>query len=568
MPEPIKDLIVEAVKEILRENKLLAKDMFIEIETPKDTNFGDFSINIAMKLARILKKSPVEIAQWIKELLLAKFRDLKIAGKIKKVEVKSPGFINIFLSEVALYDILQAISKDTEGFTRNNQGSGKKVLIEFVSANPTGPLSIAHARQAAVGDSLANIMNYCGFEVSREYYINDEGNQIKNLGLSLQARYMEILGKTADFPEDGYKGKYLYKLAEILVETVGKKYIDDKSQKAVEFFSDYASSQILENIKEELELFGINFDSWYSQKKQITLDIIKAALSDLKNKGYIYEKDGATWFKSTQFNDDKDRVVIKSDGLMTYLTSDIAYHRLKFERGFDKLVNIWGPDHHGYINRLKAAVGALGHSPDDLSILIIQLATLLRGGKPVVMSTRAGEYITLGELMQEVGRDAARFFFLMRRCDSQLEFDLELAKKHSMENPVYYVQYAHARISGIRKLFNEIAVRGDFGVIKEPLDAAQLCNLVEEESFLIIKKLNSFPDILKNCAECLDPQALSTYLRELAGDFHVFYNKYRIYSEGKENIEKSLARFFLIDAVGRVIALGLKIMRVEAPQEM
>lgn len=236
MPEPIKDLIVEAVKEILRENKLLAKDMFIEIETPKDTNFGDFSINIAMKLARILKKSPVEIAQWIKELLLAKFRDLKIAGKIKKVEVKSPGFINIFLSEVALYDILQAISKDTEGFTRNNQGSGKKVLIEFVSANPTGPLSIAHARQAAVGDSLANIMNYCGFEVSREYYINDEGNQIKNLGLSLQARYMEILGKTADFPEDGYKGKYLYKLAEILVETVGKKYIDDKSQKAVEFF--------------------------------------------------------------------------------------------------------------------------------------------------------------------------------------------------------------------------------------------------------------------------------------------------------------------------------------------
>ncbi|MCG2712021.1 MAG: arginine--tRNA ligase [Candidatus Omnitrophica bacterium] len=568
MPEQLKDLIAKAVKEILRENKLTSNDMLIEIETPKDTKFGDFSINVAMKLARILKKSPVEIAELIKGLLLAKFRDLEIAGKIKKVEVKRPGFINIFLSDVALYDVLRAISKDTEGFARNNLGEGKKVLIEFVSANPTGPLSIAHARQAAVGDSLANIMNFCGFDVSREYYINDEGNQIKNLGLSLQARYMEILGKTVDFPEDGYKGKYLYELAEKLVQSVGERYANDESLQAVEFFSDYAAGQILEQINEELELFGVNFDSWYSQKRQITPDKISAALNDLKSKGYIYEKDGATWFKSTQFNDDKDRVIIKSNGLMTYLSPDIAYHRVKFKRGFDRLINIWGPDHHGYINRLKAAVCALGHSPEDLSILIIQLATLSRGGKPVVMSTRAGEYITLGELMREVGKDAARFFFLMRRCDSQLEFDLELAKKHSMENPVYYVQYAHARISGIRKLFNELAGNGKLGVIKEPLEAARLCELVEDESFLLIRKLNSFPDILKNCAECLDPQGLSTYLRELAGDFHAFYNKYRIYSEGKENIEKSLARFFLIDCVGRVIGLGLRLMRVEAPQEM
>lgn len=568
MPDQFKNLTVQAVKEILQENNLAPEDILIEIDTPKDIKFGDFSLNIAMKLARILKKPPMEIAELIQGLMLKKFKAMAIEEKIKKIEVKRPGFINIFLSNGALYDILKSISKNAEDFARNDQGKGEKVLIEFVSANPTGPLSIAHARQAAVGDCLGNIMNLCGYEVNREYYINDEGNQIKNLGLSLQARYWEILGKTVNFPEDGYKGKYLYDLGEKLVQEVAEKYKDDKSHQAIDFFSEYAANHILEHIKEELALFGVNFDSWYSQKNQIDSQRIKASIQELKNKGYIYEKDGATWFKSTQFKDDKDRVIIKSDGLMTYLTPDIAYHKVKFERGFNKLINIWGPDHHGYINRLKAAVCALGNSPEALSILIIQLATLSRGGKPVVMSTRAGEYITLGELMQEVGRDAARFFFLMRRCDSQLEFDLELAKKHSMENPVYYVQYAHARISGIRKLFTKLAADGELGDIKEPLKDVNLEALSEDEAGSIIKKLNSFSDVLINCCECLDPQSLSTYLRELAGDFHAFYNKYRIYVEGRENLEKSLARFFLIDSVGKVIALGLKIMGVNAPQEM
>ncbi len=568
MPEQLKDLIVKAVKEILSENDFASNGMFVEIETPKDTKFGDFSLNIAMKLARTLKKNPLEIARLIQGLLVEKFREMDIDGKIEKVEIKRPGFINIFLSKEALYDVLRAINKDTEGFARNNLGSGKKVLIEFVSANPTGPLSIAHARQAAVGDSLANILEFSGFDVSREYYINDEGNQIKNLGLSLKARYLQALGKTVDLPEDGYRGEYLCELAEKLIREIGDKYAGDESPQSVEFFSNYAAGKILDHIREELDVFGVNFDSWYSQKNQITQDRIAAALSALKSKGYIFEKDGATWFKSTEFGDDKDRVIIKSDGLLTYLTPDIAYHRVKFERGFDKLINIWGPDHHGYINRLKAAVCALGHSPEDLSILIIQLATLSRGGKPVVMSTRAGEYITMGELIEEVGKDAARFFFLMRRCESQLEFDLELAKKHSLENPVYYVQYAHARISGIRKLFKELVEKGELGDIKEPLEEARLCDLVEEESFLLIKKLNYFPDVLRNCADCLDPQSLSTYLRELAGCFHAFYNKYRIYSEGKENLSQSLARFFLVDCVGRVISVGLKIVGVEAPEEM
>ncbi|MCK4993519.1 MAG: arginine--tRNA ligase [Candidatus Omnitrophica bacterium] len=568
MPDKLKSMIVQAVSEILDDLKLASNDIVIEIDAPKDTQFGDFSTNIAMKLARILKKSPIEIAELIQDLMLKKFKKMSIDGKIKKVEVKRPGFINIFLSSGALHDILRVISKDAEAFARNTQGDGKKVLIEFVSANPTGPLSIAHARQAAVGDCLGNILNICGYEVSREYYINDEGNQIKNLGLSLQARYLEILGKTVNFPEDGYKGKYLYDLAQKLIKAQGQKYLNNDGSKAVEFFSNYAAGEILGQIKEELELFGVTFDSWYSQKNQITPQRISEAIKELTSKGYIYEKDGATWFKSTQFKDDKDRVIIKSDGLMTYLTPDIAYHRVKFERGFDKLINIWGPDHHGYINRLKASVCALGHCPEDLSILIIQLATLSRGGTPVVMSTRAGEYITLAELMQEVGKDAARFFFLMRRCDSQLEFDLELAKKHSMENPVYYVQYAHARISGIRKLFSELADEGALGDIKEPLEAGRLCAISEEDASILIKKLNCFPDVLINCCESLDPQSLSTYLRELAGDFHAFYNKHRIYTEGKENIEQSLSRYFLIDSVGKVIALGLKIMGVVAPSEM
>ena len=568
MPDQIKNMIIQAVQEILNEYKLDLNDISVELDIPKDNNFGDFSINTAMKLARILKKSPIEIAEKIRDLMFEKFKKMGIGAKIKKVEVKSPGFINIFLSHAALHDILRAINSDVKGFAENNKGKGKKVLIEFVSANPTGPLSIAHARQAAVGDCLANIMNFCGYEVSREYYINDAGNQIKNLGLSLQARYLELLGKTVKFPEDGYKGEYLYELAQKLIKSEGQKYADEQSPQAVEFFSNYAAAQILDQIKQELELFGVKFDSWYSQKNQVTAQRISAAMLELKNKGYIYEKDGAAWFKSTQFKDDKDRVIIKSDGLMTYLTPDIAYHKVKFERGFDKLINIWGPDHHGYINRLKASVCALGHSPDDLSILIIQLATLSRGGQPVVMSTRAGEYITLGELVQEVGKDAARFFFLMRRCDSQLEFDLELAKKHSMENPVYYVQYAHARISGIRKLFAELAQAKAFGDIKDPLRPTALDAINDHESIILIKKLNGFPDILMNCAECLDPQALSTYLRELSGDFHAYYNKYRIYTEGKENIEQSLARFFLIDSVGRVIALGLEIMGVMAPREM
>jgi arginyl-tRNA synthetase (EC 6.1.1.19) len=308
--------------------------------------------------------------------------------------------------------MLRSIKAEGDNFGRSRLGKGQKVLLEFVSANPTGPLSIAHARQAAVGDTLANILDFCGYAVSREYYINDEGNQIRNLGLSLRVRYLELLGHTdVEFPENGYKGDYLYDMAKKIIAEKGDAFAQNEIEEILPFFSAYAADEILGGIREELAVFGVSFDQWYSQKHHITRERIDAVIAALRERGYIYEQEGATWFRSTDFGDDKDRVIIKSDGLFTYLTPDIAYHKLKFERGFDRLINIWGPDHHGYINRLKASVCALGYTRDALEVIIIQLATLFRDGNPVKMSTRAGEYITLQELVQEVGKDAARFSF-------------------------------------------------------------------------------------------------------------------------------------------------------------
>lgn len=568
MPNTIRSEIIKIIEEILRKNAFKAGDLNIEVEIPKEKRFGDFSLNIAMKLARIMKKSPLEIAEILTNLFKQEIKKTKLEKKIEKIEVKPPGFINIFLSREALYDVLRLVQQENDNYGRNNFGKREKVLIEFVSANPTGPLSIAHARQAAVGDSLANIFEFCGYDIKREYYINDEGNQIRNLGLSLQARYLERLQKEPVFPADGYKGSYLFELADKLIKKAKNKYANDKSEKAVEFFSNYAANEILKQIKKELEDFGVSFDNWYSQKNHITSNRINAALRELEKKGFIYQKDNAVWFESSKLGDDKDRVVKKSDGMFTYLAPDIAYHKLKFMRKFHRLINIWGPDHHGYINRLKAAVCALGHRKEDLAIIIIQLATLSRDGKPVAMSTRAGEYITLGELVKEVGRDAARFFFLMRCCDSHLDFDLELAKKHTLDNPVYYIQYAYARISGIKKLFKEAFYKQSTGNYREFLEDTDLSCLEEEEAWELIRKLNYFPDILISCVICLDPQGLTIYLRELAGLLHAFYNKYRVYSSEEENLAVSKARFYLVNCVAQVLFIGLKMIGVNAPEEM
>ncbi|MCP4649434.1 MAG: arginine--tRNA ligase [PVC group bacterium] len=571
MSQDLKSKIIKLVTAWVQEQNIDSSQLHIYLEDQKEKKFGDWSLNIAMKLAKECRKAPVQIAEQIKAYLNEKFIDLNISDSIKNIEIKPPGFINIFLSDLAFYDILRNVGIQKDDFGRNDEGKGGKVLIEFVSANPTGPLSIAHARQAAVGDSLANIMEFSGFDVNREYYLNDEGNQINNLGLSLEARYREDSGaKGVEFPKDGYKGHYLQEQAKEIIGKLKNKEIDSEILQ-LPFFRDYAVEKILIEIKDHLHKFGVDFDEWFSQKELSKSGEIEKTLDELKDKKFIYEKDGAVWFKSSEFDDDKDRVLIKSDGEFTYLTPDIAYHKLKFERGYNKLINIWGPDHHGYINRLKASVSALGYESKNVSIVIIQLATLFRDGKPVVMSTRAGEYITLKELLDEVGKDAARFFFLMRKCDSQLEFDLELAKKKTLDNPVYYIQYAHARISGVLSQKDERLKTTDGEYIDLSMFAdftdkqVNIELLKEEEEIDLIRLINHFSAVLVDCTVTLDPQGLTTYLRELAGQFHTFYSKHRVISEDKE---LSLARVVLICCARQVIRNGLNLLGVQAPEKM
>jgi len=560
MGSDLKQNIIAIIQEIVDREVTDKESIRVTLDVAKEKQFGDWSVNAAMRLTKKLRRPPLEIAKLIVEKLTLELQEQGLADKIKRIDIKPPGFINLFLANEALYDVLDMIQEQKGSFGKSNKKTKEKILIEFVSANPTGPLSIAHARQAAVGDSLANILEFCGNTVSREYYINDEGNQINNLGLSLRARYNEKLGvKDVEFPEQGYKGEYLHELANGLIAVDGNKFRNDESQKALKKFADFAAGSILKGIDTELSAFGVEFDDWFSQKEHITHDKVKSVLKELELKEFIYEADGATWFRSTQFGDDKDRVVIKSDGQFTYLAPDIAYHKIKFERGFNKLIDILGPDHHGYINRIKAATCALGYEKDDLSVLIIQLATLSRDGKPVRMSTRAGEYITLKELIDEVGRDAARFFFLMRKCDSQLDFDLELAKKHSMDNPVYYVQYAHARICGIFETLGEYT--SELKDIK-----INYAHIAEVECLDLIRKMNSFSTVLTMSARNLDPQGLTTYLRELASEFHSFYNKHRVLDE--KNLELTKARSVLIDCARVVIRNGLDLLGVSAPAKM
>ena len=421
----------------------------VTLEVPKKRDIADLSTNIAMQICKAKKGlKPFEIAEDISESIREGIEENSFNDMIKAVEVKPPGFINFLFSNNYLQSIVEQILSEGTDFGRNTQENNKKVLLEFVSANPTGPLSVAHGRQAAIGDVLANILEFSGFRVTREYYLNDEGNQIELLGRSIYARYCELSGEACVFPEAGYRGEYIYDVAKEIIEKHDKSLValDDKN---ISFFSDFGTKYIMDGIRKDLLAFSVRFDSYYSQHKLSKSGKVEKVLKELKEKGFLYEKDGALWFSSTRFGDDKDRVLRKSDGTYTYITPDIAYHQDKFSRGFDMLIDLWGPDHHGYIPRMKAACQAIGKDEKLLHVLIIQLATLSRSGRPVRMSTREGEFITLREVIDEVGKDVTRFFFLTRRRDSHLDFDLELAKKESMENPVFYIQYAHARICGI-----------------------------------------------------------------------------------------------------------------------
>jgi arginyl-tRNA synthetase len=541
--QELKDIIWASLKESGLDGFCLPAD--IGLEFAPAPGFGDISSNICMRLAKSARKAPIAIALDVVEKAGKKLKDSSLKEYVSEIKAEGAGFINFYLNPLYFWEELARILEKKQDFARSQLGRGEKVMIEFVSANPTGPLSVAHARQAAVGDALANIMSYLGFDVQKEYYLNDEGNQINILGNSVKTRLQQLNGEKVEFPENYYQGDYITDMA---------REIKDKKLQ-VEDFSEYAGNYILDIIRQELKDFHVEFACWFSQKELRKSGKIEETLDFLKEKGHLYELEGALWFKSTQFGDDKDRVVIKSDKSYTYLAPDIAYHREKYRRGFKKLINLWGPDHHGYISRLKAAVAALGEDPESLSVLIVQLASIFREGKPIEMSTRRGQYITLREVLDEVGVDASRFFFMMRRTSSHLNFDLEIAKKQTSENPVYYIQYAYARISSIIR---------QAGLV-EAGASADLSLLREKEEIDLIRKLWQFAYILKVCLKTQDPYMLTVYLQEAAETFHKFYDRHRVLGVD-QNLTK--ARTSLINATLIVLATGLGLLGLSAPDRM
>jgi arginyl-tRNA synthetase len=541
--QTLKEIIWSALVELGLGNAVSISD--IELEFAPAPGFGDISSNICMKLAKAAKKPPMAIARDVAGKAEKSLDGSALKDYVSGIKPEGAGFINFYLAPVYFQEVLGRIIDKKEDYARSAMGGKEKVMIEFVSANPTGPLSVAHARQAAVGDALANIMSYLGFDVQKEYYLNDEGNQINILGNSVKARLQQLNGEPVEFPENYYQGDYIVDMARRIKENNLK--VDD--------FSEYAAGVILHIIKQELKDFHVEFGCWFSQKSLRESGKIQKTLEHLKEKGFVYEEGGALWFRSTGFGDDKDRVVIKSDGSYTYLAPDIAYHRDKYDRGFKRLINLWGPDHHGYISRLKASVAALGRDPETLSIVIVQLASIFREGKAVEMSTRRGQYITLREVLEEVGVDASRFFFMMRRTSSHLNFDLETAKKQTPENPVYYIQYAYARISSILRQsgFDGKTGAGDFSLLKEA------------EEIDLARKLWQFSYILNVCLKTLDPYMLTVYLQETAETFHKFYDRHRVLGQ-EEKLTR--ARLGLISATRITLSACLGLLGVSAPEKM
>ena len=552
MKQKIKALLLDALNQAQKIGSLprIAPPLF-SIEVPKVADYGDFSTNLAFLLSKKTKQSPQEIA---KELI----SHLPSCDWIKKVEIAAPGFINFFLKSSAWQGVIKNIITRPESYGQGKERE-EKIIVEFVSANPTGPLHIGHGRGAAVGDTLANILDYAGYKIKREYYINDVGRQIQILGRSVFLRYLELLGEKIDFPKDHYQGEYIKKLAQEILERKGNKYREVAEKEVIPLFATFAKERIMEDIKKDLNNFGVRFDYWFSEKDLIKNGDVTNLIKWLKETGLAYEKDGALWFASSRFNDEKDRVLVRANGATTYFASDLAYHKNKFERGFHILIDLWGADHHGYVPRLKAGIQALGYDMEKLKILLVQLVHLKRGGKPLAMSTRAGEFVTLKEVLEEVGKDAARFIFLTRSCDSHLDFDLEVAKSQNMENPVFYVQYAHARVCSLEKIAKER------GIEFPPFNAVDLAPLQSEEEIGLMKLLARFPDLIEDIARTLEPHRLSYYLTELAGEFHRYYNKYRIL-DAPEDI--CAARFALAQAVKIVIAKGLSLLGVSAPKQM
>lgn len=535
------DIVKQAVEKCHKSGTIKAEGpLDIIIEKPKKDEFGDFATNIAMLLSKEEGKPPRQIAELIE-------KEIRQSGDVKKVEIAGPGFINLFMQDDYWLGFLKEIRLSGEKFGKSNIGGGKKILMEFVSANPTGPLHIGHGRGAAFGDALARLLRAAGYDVFTEFYVNDAGAQVKNLAESILLRIKEEAGEKVEFGPDHYKGEYIAKLAKLHKDS------------AKTDIGSFALRTVIDWIKKDMVDFNVTFDNWFSEKSLYEKNQVEKFIQKLKEKGFVFEDSGATWFKSTAFGDDKDRVIKKENGEWTYFASDIAYHHDKYERGFDTLVNIWGADHHGYIPRIKAVVQALEHDKESLKVLLVQMVSLSRGGQPVTMSKRAGEYVTLREVLDEVGADACRFFFLMRKSDAHMEFDLELAKKQAPENPVFYVQYAHARICSIIKHAKEQGI-----AIPKTGEADIKCLSLKEE-LDIVKKLASFPDMVKGSALAMEPHRITFYLQELAGMFHPYYNKNRVVTEDK-NLTN--ARLYLCAAVKTVMRNALSLLGVSAPEEM
>lgn len=572
----IKDLLAAAIKDAAQkaiDNGTLKPGTLPEVmlEVPPQKEFGDFATNFAMQSARSLHCVPRQIAQAVVDNL--------DCASVDKMEIAGPGFINFYLKQNWTADLLAGILAAGENYGNLPANGLGRVQVEYVSANPTGPLHVGHARGAAVGSAMVNLLRAAGYDVESEYYINDAGNQMNNLAASVNARYLQLLkleemgGVPADltvkqldemptaipFPENGYHGYDIIETAQRIIRIYGKEFVALEEKERLAKFLEIAYKEKLAGLKEDLEAFGVTFDVWFSEQSLHDADKIREACKFLEEKGCVYEKDGAKWFNSTAYGDDKDRVVIRDNGVSTYFAADIAYHRNKFERGFDRIINLWGADHHGYIARVKAAVSALGFDADKLEVLLLQMVRLYRNGDIVKLSKRTGETITLRELMDEVGVDAARYFFCMRSLDSQLDFDMTLATEKSNENPVYYIQYAHARICSIARQLAEA------GIEAVALDELKLDTLQAPEELALVKKLGEYPELLARAARERAVHHVATYTYELATLFHSFYNQCRILGV---DTDLQQARIALVKAVGHTIRHALCILGVSAPERM
>ncbi len=589
----LKDQLIQLIEESinqLKQHGILTEDCAGEIiiERTRDKSHGDFACNIAMRLAKPAKINPRELANKI----IANINNPEL---IEKIEIAGPGFINFTLAEGALLPLIPAVIDAGTEYGRSAIGKKQKIQIEFVSANPTGPLHVGHGRGAAYGAVVANLLEAVGYEVSKEYYVNDAGRQMEILAASVWLRYLELCGEQVTFPSNGYKGDYVIDIAKGLFEKHGTEYhvafeqviahvaADESTDKstgdkeahidgiisnaktllpATHYHSIFGAglNNILDDIREDLAEFGVTFDRWFSERSLMDSNDIKSAIDKLRANNMVYEKDGALWFRSTHFNDEKDRVMVRDNGQSTYFASDIAYHNNKFNRGFEKCLDIWGADHHGYVSRVKGAIQALGMNSDKLDVLLVQFAVLYRKGQKISMSTRSGQFVTLRELREEVGNDAARFFYVMRKCEQHLDFDLDLAKSRSNENPVYYIQYAHARICSVFKELGEKSLTYNKQIAEENL--TQLTNAHEKD---LLTTISRFPEIVTSAAINYEPHQIPYYLRELANDFHTYYNAHKFIVDD-EKLRNP--RLYLISATRQVLYNGLTLIGVSAPEAM